>query len=73
MVVVVVVPERVEVVALLAVVESAVEVEGFWVFVVMLRRLAWADSRRVDFRRGVSGDGWSGRAFSLMTVLERRR
>lgn len=68
----VVVPERVEVVALLAVVESVV-VEGLWVVVVMLRRLAWADSRRVDFRRGVSGEGWSGRAFSLMRVLERRR
>lgn len=68
----VVVPERVEVVALLAVVESVV-VEGLWVVVVMLRRFAWADSRRVDFRRGVSGEGWSGRAFSLMTVLERRR
>lgn len=69
----VVVPERVEVVALLAVVESVV-VEGLWVVVVvMLRRLAWADSRRVDFRRGVSGEGWSGRAFSLMTVLERRK
>lgn len=68
----VVVPERVEVVALLAVVESVV-VEGLWIVVVMLRRLAWADSRRVDFRRGVSGEGWSGRAFSLMRVLERRR
>ncbi len=68
----VVVPERVEVVALLAVVESVV-VEGLWVVVVMLRRLAWADSRRVDFRRGVSGEGWSGRAFSLMRVFERRR
>lgn len=68
----VVVPERVEVVALLAVVESVVT-EGLWVVVVMLRRLAWADSRRVDFRRGVSGEGWSGRAFSLMRVLERRR
>lgn len=68
----VVVPERVEVVALLAVVDSVV-VEGLCVVVVMLRRLAWADSRRVDFRRGVSGEGWSGRAFSLMRVLERRR
>lgn len=68
----VVVPERVEVVALLAIVESAV-VEGLCVVVVILRRLAWADSRRVDFRRGVRGEGWSGRAFSLMRVLERRR
>lgn len=69
----VVLPERVEVVALLlAVVDSVVE--GLWaVVVVVLRRLAWADCRRVDFRRGVSGDGWSGRAFSLMRVLERRR
>lgn len=67
----VVVPERVEVVALLAVVESVVE--GLWVVVVMLRRLVWADSRRVDFRRGVSGAGWSGRAFSLKRVLARRR
>lgn len=68
-----VVPERVEVVALLPVVDSVV-VEGLWVVVVvMLRRVAWADSRRVDFRRGVSGAGWSGRVFSLMRVLERRR
>ena len=67
-----VVPERVEVVALLPVVDSVV-VEGLWVVVGMLRRLAWADSRRVDFRRGVSGAGWSGKFFSLVRVLERRR
>lgn len=70
----VVLPERVEVVALLLAMVDSVVVEGLWaVVVVVLRRLACADSRRVDFRRGVSGDGWSGRVFSLMRVLERRR